>query len=224
MGKVSKSVLFAFVFLIISLSISNNTYAQNIQSVNVAIGNPSSSDATGVVKWAQEITDHLGKLGPSCLYNVQTATICNESNVCATKLPGDCNGLNGNIGYLCTQLVRDSYNLAGLKNSFSLNTYYLFQQWGNRSGYSTSTSNDQETIQKLKPGDPIFMFLTFSPTALKHVVIIKNVEVDSNGSGHIDILQSNSEGVTNYYPIRNWKVIHYYRSDPNSLMYFGFAP
>lgn len=176
-----------------------------------------------VVSWAQQISSGLTKLGPSCLYNVQSRKICNSSNTCAAKLSGDCNG-DASPAYLCTQLIIDSYNLAGNVNSFSTNTYYMERAWENKSGYRVLRSNDQASLRQLKPGDIIFMFVTYEATGLKHVVVIKNVDIDSNGNGSITIHQANSNSTLNRYTVSRWKVFPNYRDDPNARIYFGLGP
>lgn len=175
-----------------------------------------------IARWAVTITSRLKKEGLYCLYNVQPYNnICNN-NYCATRFTrGDCSGW---WGYLCTQLVIDSYNLAGNKNSFSTNTYFMEQAWEGKAGYRVMKTNSQSSLSQLRSGDVIFMFATYSATSLKHVVVIKDVNIDSNGNGEIDILQSNSHTTSSYYPVSRWKVIHYYRDDPNAILMFGLGP
>lgn len=185
---------------------------------------PGTGGNSEVVRWATRITSSLQRSGGSeCLYNRQPYdNICSRGR-CATKLAGQCNGTML-PAYLCTQLIKDSYNLAGKVNSFSLNTYYMEQAWSQRNGYKVLSANNQTTIRQLKAGDVIFMFDTYSPTGLKHVVVIRNIQVDSNGNGKINILQSNSHSVSSYYPINRWKIIHYYRNNPNAILKFGLGP
>lgn len=186
--------------------------------------NPGSGGNTEVVKWAQTISSNLSRVSGCNLYNVQSQKICNSNGLCAAKYPGSCDGFYPPMPYLCTQLVIDSYNLAGNSNTFSTNTYSMERAWDNKSGYRVLKTNDEASLRQLKSGDVIFMFITYAVDGLKHVVVIKNVEIDSNGNGKITIHQANSYSTLNHYTVSRWKVFPNYRDDPNAKIMFGLGP
>ena len=183
--------------------------------------NPSSDGNQEVTSWAQKISSGLTTLGQSCLYNVQSQNICNDNHVCAAKLSGECNGVSW-PAYLCTQLVVDSYKLAGIDNTFSLSTYYMERAWEKKSGYRVLKTNVLASdIRQLQPGDVIFRFKVYADVSGKHVVVIKNIDVDSNLNGEIVAVQANSYGPTTKFTISRGTVIPHESGD---ILMFGLGP
>lgn len=175
-----------------------------------------------VVSWAQAISSKLSKVSGCNLYNVQSQKICNSNGLCAAKYPGSCDGIYPPMPYLCTQLVIDSYKLAGIDNNFSLSTYYMEQAWEKKSGYKVFKTNILASdIKQLQPGDVIFRFKVFADVPGKHVVVIKNIDVDSNLNGEIVAVQANSYGPTTKFTVNRGTVIPHESDD--KLM-FGLGP
>ena len=200
-----------------------------------------------VAGWANTIASSITPLScsnaqsPICrynyVYNVQEQNFTN-SNGSADKRGGSC--CQGGGGYLCTNLVIDSYKLAGLKY-MQHQTYVptmqnnwesdwggkLYSDNGSNTCHDPGTRNSGESIIKsLSPGDVIFMY---SPNCNdEHVVVVADVNLINHA---IQIRQSNCAINSNVNCTRfpeitfgnDWHVNPYYFGLFTKFA-FGFAP
>lgn len=190
---------------------------------------PPAKATSSAVNYAQEITNNLNKLGKNCLYNKQPDNkICNSNGRCATTSQGQCAGYSG---YLCTQLIVDSYNLAGLENNFARRVYFMSKYWTDKAGYVILRENNPSTTSQLRPGDVFFM--SDLPNGLSknvgnhHVVIIRKIvpfPLPPSGDGRIYLLQANGHATSGFDFVRNWKVKNIYEGKSTGALWFGLAP
>ena len=132
------------------------------------------------------------------------ATISNGTYT-AMKKSGGISGISCGIAessYYCTDLIIDSYNLAGIKNSLSEWVPTMINQWSGLPGGTVIRSNDTHLVQ---PGDVIFWL--DSSGAGQHVDVVSNVTIDqSTGIGTISTYDANTWSVTNRWSVVGWRI------------------
>lgn len=164
------------------------------------------ADLTSVVGWATTIASNLASLGndpttgDACLYNVQANSGICSSSYCAATKPGLCGGDSGSdLPYYCTQLVKDSYNLSGRTNNFSLGALNMRDAW------APTVTTGWDAIKILKPGDVIFLWDDFQHG---HVQIVSSTTLNQDSqSGFVNIVQANSHSTTSTLTISNGEPI-----------------
>lgn len=160
----------------------------------------------GVVCWAKEIYDvlqpALGCAKPT--YN-RLQTIITNGSYSTTKKRGDCNQ-GGTYGYLCTDLVIDSNNLAGIRNHLSRTVGYMIYQWSSVNGLVLQNTNN---VQNVRPGDAVFWFSDMPPQRRQgyHTDVVYKKDISSSGNGYLYTLDSNVVGAKLIrHSVVSWKI------------------
>lgn len=209
-----KIMVIALAFLITAFH-NQDVFAQAQSHIGFK-GNPE------IAQWATAISNSLSS--PSCptpIYNRQVNLIRNNGST-VQRRQGDCTG-TGRAVYFCTNLVTDSYRLAGKKTvTNEIYVPYMISEWKRTPGYKVLIKNDINSVSQLRTGDVIF--LETSDHVNNHVVVISKIDIDSNGNGTIKIKQANSYGVEGKYTVSRWKVLVAYKSDKNTIVKFGLGP
>lgn len=185
-------------------------------------GEPSNRE---VVYWSETITKSLSKKASNCVtFNVQTnPNICNASNKCATVVQNSGADCQGYAGYLCTLLVIDAYNLSGLYHNFSHYVLFMMLEWTKAPGYRLiPAAAGEPALSQVEPGDVIFM-VTRDGSG-HHVVIVEDKRVDQNGSGTINVLESNGYEPTDQYTVHDWMPYVSLDQDQDPVLTYGLGP
>lgn len=198
---------------------------------NIKIGNPPvSSTGTDVASWGKVIAEKLSPYEYLCprsdpsyyMYNKLTTRISNSNGYTTPYRTGSCG--YGSDTFFCTNMVISSYALAGLPHNWSQSVYTMVKHWENTPGFVIK-SNTRQTIDSLEPGDVIFLARDangfIERVGGRHVVLVKNVYINSDGNGRIYIYQANSPDPESSIKIENF--VAKPRSTWKAIL-FGFKP
>lgn len=209
---------------------------------------PTSSGGTSIISWAKIIADATTFFYPdpthpptSCVKNLSSClphsqgrtrmvtSVTNGSYTVPTKT-GTCDGVCEPT-YYCTDLVRDSYNLAGIKNDFSQRSPEMAAGWPWHGGtflINNSDINQQASnIQRLQTGDAMFYACDTTRDTIGHVDIIYAIDpnlVANGGNGRITTVDTNTPTVLGHLTLHNWSFTNYYsleECDQAKYMWFG---
>ncbi len=160
---------------------------------------------------SQSPLSETAKEGPLGDYNKMIANITNGSYN-ATKRTGEFINTSPRGLYWCTNLVIDTYNLAG-KSGLNDNHQAVISMrnfWKTSPGYihlDYLNGNYQNILSAISPGFAIFF--ESQPgvfTGNEHVAIIKSKNIDSRGNGFVETYDANTNAKTQRYPVVNWDV------------------
>lgn len=199
------------------------------QTATSASASPSPIQSNSIFSWQSQITDAIRPFYKRCydepfyVNNVMLATITNGTYT-ATKRSGSACGFDYDNTYFCTNLVIDSYKLAGVKNSFTSNALavkYMIPEWETIPGGSVRKDND---VRGLIPGDAVFWLSTNDAGSADHVGLISQIDVDSKtGNGYIVTNDANTNKKSNTFYVRSFGLIGDWLSGIN-IPWFGLAP
>lgn len=196
---------------------THNTVKQVISEMGLAKCSPSSTtvsssgNLSAVVQWAQKINDALESGNPPTSYNRMQADISNGS-YSATKRSAQDRGVSPTGIYWCTNLVIDSYNLAGITglNASHQGVRGMMDFWKKTPEYNFIPYTGLDSLKQAQPGSALFRIYD-SNYEFDHVSIIKTISIDERGNGDIKTLDSNSQkGWTSV--IREGKIVENYFS------------
>lgn len=190
--------IFSIAFITTTMELGNEGAASEGNQTQV-VQQPATQpvQSNSITYWADKISSSLKQFSESCgdtnLWNILTDVVTNGSFHSHNRTGSSC-GLAPST-YFCTDLVIDSYNLAGIKNNFSEYSGHtsegrpgMFDQWSSIPGLSTRQDND---VRGLKPGDAIFWF---EDDFGAHVDLISKISVDyQTGDGSITTTDSNMD-------------------------------
>lgn len=214
-----------------SSSGSGSDQAGNSGGTGGSGGGGGETTPTTIVGWAKIIGDNTfvpDGCPPKSSRTRMKAKITNGSYTCKTH-NGTCKGVSGD-NYLCTQLVKDSYNLFGIKNSFASRAWKMAAGWPWHGGtylINNSDINQQKYyLQQLQPGDAMFYGCNTNLTSIGHVDIIYSIDpnLDKTGNGRITTIDTNTPTVFGHLTIHNWGFTNLYSTDecsPAKFMWFG---
>jgi FlaG/FlaF family flagellin (archaellin) len=204
-----------------------NTY--NWMTQNVLVGDISSGPgvspgpaSNNLTSWAKQINDAITTFNPPChtnkgaiyMYNVMEQAITNGSYA-AHKQPGsDCGTTD--LSYYCTDLVIDSYNLAGITVPRQRRVKDLLASWP--SSLQVRRTNN---VNGLQPGDAVFWYYPSGMDA--HIDMIYSISVGQNGNGTITTMDSNTNSKFNKFFVQGWKLIGTW-DDGANVPIFGLGP
>lgn len=185
-------------------------YQTESNTVTTRVGNPQDKDAVGILNWMEQINNSL-ETGLWGNYNKMLANI-NNGSYQAVKRAGIEKNTSPNGLYWCTNIVIDSYNLAG-KSGLGDNQQAVVSMvnfWKNALGYKYLdhlNGNHRDVLLNVLPGYAIFFEdVPGQFTEREHTAIIKTIDIDTNGNGEIETYDSNSGRKINIYPVDNWSV------------------
>jgi hypothetical protein len=177
--------------------------------------------SNNILSWGQQISNSLQTYPTSCygtfIYNVMLQTITNGSYAARQK-PGSACGLSGS-SYYCTNLVIDSYNLAGIKNNFSQWVPAMIGQWTSVPGL---TVKQNSSVEGLQPGDVVFWLILDNAITAQHVDMIQSVDVSTDGNGTLTTIDANTNSKVNKFYVRNWNLIGKWLV--GNVAWFGLGP
>jgi hypothetical protein len=153
-----------------------------------------------ILSWAQQIDDNVTKLACSIYRNTMQATVTNGKYTVPQK-KGTCNG-EGGSAFLCTDLVIQSYKLAGISKYFSRKSYTMARNWVP----SVQLIAGQNVFSLISPGDAFFPSCNNTTSQIGHASLIFNVSINSNGAGTITTIDTNMPSEYNTYRVRNWNI------------------
>lgn len=165
--------------------------AIELQACKATLSVPSQGLAT-VLEWAQKINDALQSGLPPSSFNKMLADISNGSYT-ATKRQALDRGVSSTGIYWCTNLVIDSYNLAGAKGlgPNHQGVRGMLDFWKKTSGYVFIPYTGADSLRQAKPGQAFFR-INPPDYQYNHVSILKNISVDERGNGVVETIDSNS--------------------------------
>lgn len=185
---------------------------------------PGGPDKTEILVWGRKINNVLTKaLGCSnTIYNRQQSIIRNTAGYSAAIRGGDCQGYGG--AYLCTRLVKDAYNLAGIKNNLSEWTPSMVSQWGSIRGLTLLKTNN---VRMVKPGDAVFWYgLSGSCNCYRyrHADLIDAISVNSSGNGVLYTIDANVNQKLIKHYVSGWKLLGNVWLPAATNVAFGLGP
>ncbi len=185
---------------------------------------PGGLDGTDILVWGRKINSVLTKaLGCSnTIYNRQQSIIRNTAGYSAAIRGGDCQGYGG--AYLCTRLVKDAYNLAGIKNNLSEWTPSMVSQWGSIRGLTLLKTNN---VRMVKPGDAVFWYgLSGSCNCYRyrHADLIDAISVNSSGNGVLYTIDANVNQKLIKHYVSGWKLLGNVWLPAATNVAFGLGP
>jgi hypothetical protein len=220
MLNMRKFIVYSLSFIVLLLFtiyyLPSTSYAQTITSnpVTTLFGNaPEPVNQIGIqeiLRWTVPISNALETGSLWNYYNRMQADISNNGYT-ATKRQGLNDGTTPTGLYWCTNLVIDSYNLAGKRGLVANHQAVVDMRkfWKTATGYKyvDYSGNKQQAIQAITPGYAIFFEQNDGvASGAEHVAILKSIEVDNRGNGQIQTYDSNSSVKISQYPIRNWNI------------------
>ncbi len=193
-------------------------------------GSPGSrpADTSSILGWTENISSVL-EIGPDIFipndpnpnqHNTdydRVVQIITNGTYTATRRTGELIDTSPRGLYWCTNLVIDSYNLAGKAGLglnhqavVNMNNFWKTSSRDFNSGYiylDYLNDNHQSVLSALNPGFAIFFESVPGVfTGNEHTAIIKDKHLDSNGNGWIETYDSNTNSKTHRYPIFGWNV------------------
>jgi hypothetical protein len=226
-------VLAAVVFLTIIITfffgvgdVAGGSSSSSGGTGDIGTGGGTGSGGTDIISWAKIIDDKVTFFtGPKCLNSPQrTVMMATVTNGSYTVLPrsGSCG--KGLSTFFCTDLVIGSYNLAGIKNSFSRRSPVMAAHW--TGGVQLMTS--QSVIEQAQPGDVMFYSCNNTMSTIGHVDIIYSIDQDqlarNKGTGRIITIDANTPTEIITHTLRNWKIGLHFNLDecaPAEYMWLG---
>ena len=175
-----------------------------------------------ILSWGQQISSYLQTYPTSCsgfyIYNVMLQPVSNGSYTARQKPGSEC-GTAGS-SYYCTNLVIDSYNLAGIKNNFSQYVPTMIGQWESVAGLAVQRSSN---VNRLQPGDAIFWLISNAASSAQHTDIIQSIDVSaSTGNGTLTTIDANTNSKVNKFYVRDWNLIGKWIT--GNVAWFGLGP
>lgn len=196
-----------------------NTILEVSKEVDACKQTAPSVNSNDIVYWAKRINDALEPGLPPSSYNKMMADISNGS-YSSTKRSAQDRGVSPTGIYWCTNIVIDSYNLAGISGLGPTHqgVRSMMDFWKSTSGYNFIAYGGLPSLKETQPGFALFRI--YQPNyEYDHVSIIQNISIDDRGNGDIKTLDSNSiKGWSS--TIRDGKVLEgtYFKS---SIVGFG---
>lgn len=145
-----------------------------------------------ILYWAQQINDQLQPGLPVDSFNKMLANITNGTYIATIRRALD-RGVNSTGIYWCTNIVIDSFNLAGVEglgpNQQGVRSMMTF--WQTTPGYKYIPNTGIDALRQIKPGYAVFRKYESNYT-FDHVSLVKSVSVDERGNGKIETLDSNT--------------------------------
>lgn len=195
---------------------NNNEQANNITQ---------NTDLESVLNWAEIINNNLekGSVDPS-YYNKLVDTPQNVGYT-ATYREGLDTGIGRTGQYWCTNLVIDSYNLAGIKGlGIEHQTVVNMRSfWMNALNYKYIdylNGDKAQALSQIQSGCAVFFERNPGVhTGFEHAAIIKSINIDSNTNGYMETYDSNSTVKITNYPIYSGDI----KNTPLSELLVGFG-
>jgi len=192
-------VILVALFLMTIATITGQNNSSTTASVNAQPGPPPTTNSS-IISWAQQIDDSVTKLACSSYRNVMLATITNGSHTVPQKY-GTCSG-DGYNAFLCTDLVIQSYTLAGVSKYFNRKAYVMAEHWIP----SVQLITGENVFSLISPVDAIFPSCDTTTNEIGHAALIENVSVNSNGAGTITTIDTNMPSEYNTLRVRGWNI------------------
>ncbi len=176
------------------------------------------SGGSNIVSWTNQISNNL-QAGQICegWYCKQIGSVSSGSYKAAIR-QGYNNSLESSGRYWCTQLVIDSYNLAGktgLNNSHA-GVVNMAKFWQRTAGYKyldySASSNHQQILTQVKSGCAMFQESRHGVhTGFEHAAIVREINI-KNGNGYIVTYDANGPKKTSRYIIDDWQITNNFYS------------
>jgi hypothetical protein len=217
-------VLIIIVIVVLFLVIITTIAGQGGSSINGVSPQPGPPPVVGnndILSWGGKILDNIQPYPTSCygtyIYNVMLQTVTNGSYT-ARKKPGSACGESGST-YYCSNLIIDSYNLAGINNNFSQYVPRMIGQWPSVPGLTVRQSGNVDGLQS---GDAVFWLISSAASTAQHVDMIKSIDVSSAGNGTLTTIDANTNSKENKFYVRNWNLIGKWIT--GNVAWFGLGP
>lgn len=186
---------------------------QNLQATNAT------GDKKNILTYTTQLSNALqyGKANVTgaLSYNRMVQDITNGTYH-STKRTGDVKDGTGEDGiYWCTNLVIDTYNLAGITgpqiSKGHQSVASLLQFWRTTPGFLffDYLKSPEQTLKRVISGAVVFFKQTINSTSTQpfdHVAIVKQISVDVKGNGEMQTYDANTPDKILVYPIDSWNV------------------
>ncbi len=183
--------------------------------VTTRVGNPvgpgpDSGGPGGVLEWNRKINAEL-QPGVWGFYNRMVSTVTNGSYA-AIKRQGNEVSTGDNGLYWCTNSIIDAYNLSG-RSGLGFNHQAVVSMrsyWKTAPGYDYveyDTADRKQALLRVKPGYAIFFeSVAGAHTGKEHVAMVSAVNINNNGDGYIETIDSNSTHRGHRYMVSSWNI------------------
>ncbi len=172
---------------------------------------PTTGTSTSILDWALRINDKLEKGVSSRLFNRMVADISNGS-YSAVRREGKNEGSSLSGTYWCTDIVIDSYNLSGVRglNLSHEGVVNMRSAWKNLPGFKYVDYPGTNSLTALRSVGASYAAFWESEagkhTGREHTAIIKAININNQGDGHIDTYESNNYLKTFTYPVAGGQI------------------
>lgn len=179
--------------------------AADYQSCKPTFIGGTSGDLAGVVQWAERISKELQAGNPPSSYNKMVANITNGTYTATTRTAiyrEGARSVSPDGIYWCTNIVVDSYNLAGIKglNANHQGVRGMKTFWESTPNYQFIRYTGSDSLKQVKPGFALFRVcqglcggIVQDNYERDHVSIVHAINPpDDKGNGSIKTLDSNS--------------------------------